>query len=49
MSRLIKKHSKTRGLKPGTVVFVGDQKVEKTRIRMTDFDVEHRRKGSVFH
>ena len=39
MSRLIKKHSKTRGLKPGTVVFVGDQKVEKTRIRMTDFDV----------
>jgi len=41
MSRLIKKHSKSKGLKPGTVVFVGDKKVEKTRIRIMDFDTEN--------
>ena len=38
MSRLIKKHSKSKGLQPGTVVFVGEKKVEKTRIRIIDFD-----------
>jgi len=38
MPRLIKKHSKSKGLKPGAVVFVGDQKIEKIRIRIIDFD-----------
>lgn len=38
MPRLIKKLSKSRGLKPGTVVFVGEQKVEKVRIRIIDYD-----------
>ena len=39
MSRLIKKHSKSKGLQPGTVVFVGEKKVERTRIRIIDFDL----------
>jgi len=38
MARLIKKISKTRGLRPGTVVFVGDKKIEKTNIRIIDYD-----------
>lgn len=41
MPRLIKKLSKSRGLKPGTVVFVGEQKVEKVRIRIIDYDETH--------
>ena len=38
MSRLIKNHSKSKGLQPGTIVFVGEKKVEKTRIRIIDYD-----------
>ncbi|MEW5923940.1 MAG: magnesium/cobalt transporter CorA [Candidatus Zixiibacteriota bacterium] len=38
MPRLIKKLSKSRGLRPGTVVFVGEQKVEKVHIRVIDYD-----------
>lgn len=38
MPRLIKKLSKTRGLMPGTVVFVGEKKIEKTHIRIIDYD-----------
>jgi len=38
MSRLIKKHSKSKGLQPGTVVFVGDKKVEHAHIRIIDYD-----------
>jgi magnesium transporter len=41
MSRLIKKHSKSKGLQPGTVVFVGDKKAEKTRIRIIDYDISN--------
>jgi magnesium transporter len=38
MPRLIKKLSKTRGLTPGTVVFVGERKLEKSRISVIDYD-----------
>jgi magnesium transporter len=38
MPRFIKKLSKTRGLMPGTVVFVGDKKTDKTHIRIIDYD-----------
>jgi len=38
MAKLMKKLSKTRGLKPGSVVFVGDKKVEKTKIRIIDYN-----------
>lgn len=37
MARLIKKISKTRGLMPGTVVFVGEKKIDKTQIRVIDY------------
>jgi magnesium transporter len=37
---LMKKHSKARGLTPGTVVFIGDKKLEKTQIRVIDYDRE---------
>ena len=38
MPRLMKKLSKTRGLMPGTVVFVGEKKLDKTQIRIIDYD-----------
>ncbi len=38
MAKLIKKLSKTKGLKPGAVVFVGEQKVEETKIRIIDYN-----------
>jgi magnesium transporter len=38
VSRLIKKHSKSSGLQPGTVVFVGERKAEKIRIQIMDYD-----------
>jgi magnesium transporter len=50
MSRLIKKHSKTKGLQPGTVVFVGEKKIDKARIRIIDYDadnIEEKEVGSI--
>ncbi len=41
MSRLIKKHSKSKGLQPGTIIFVGDKKVEHTRIRIMEYDANN--------
>jgi magnesium transporter len=38
MPRLMKKLSTTRGLMPGTVVFVGEKKLDKTQIRVIDYD-----------
>jgi magnesium transporter len=40
MSLFLKKSSKKAGLPPGTVVFVGEQKVEEIRITIIDYD-EH--------
>ncbi len=37
MTRLIKKHSKSRGLKPGSVVFVGIKRTEKVTINIMNF------------
>jgi magnesium transporter len=36
--KLIKRLSKTKGLKPGSVVFIGEQKVEKTKMRIIDYN-----------
>ena len=38
MARLIKRSSKKIGLPPGTLVHVGEKKIEKTRIRIIDYD-----------
>ncbi len=37
-SRLIKKTSIKRGLRPGSLIYIGEQKVEKVRIRVIDYD-----------
>ncbi|MEE4241396.1 MAG: magnesium/cobalt transporter CorA [Desulfopila sp.] len=37
MARLIKKHSKAKGLQPGHVVFIGQKKEEKPRFRIIDY------------
>ncbi|MEJ2109256.1 MAG: magnesium/cobalt transporter CorA [Acidobacteriota bacterium] len=41
MPGLMKKHSKAKGLRPGTIVFIGDKKLEKTQIRIIDYDEEN--------
>jgi magnesium transporter len=38
MSRFVKKRSGKAGLPPGTLVHVGEKKVEKVRIRLIDYD-----------
>jgi magnesium transporter len=38
MLRFLKKISKTSGLPPGALVHVGERKIEKTRIRVIDYD-----------
>jgi len=40
MPRIIKKVSKKAGLPPGTLIHVGEKKVEKTRISLIDYNVE---------
>lgn len=41
VKKLIKKRSKKIGLPPGTMVFVGDKKVENVSISLIDYDQEH--------
>jgi magnesium transporter len=41
LHRFIKKSSKTIGLLPGTIVHIGEKKVEKTKISIIDYDDEH--------
>jgi len=41
MSRLIKRISEKAGLPPGTLVHVGEEKVEKTKITMLNYDELH--------
>ena len=41
MARFFKKREQSKGLAPGSLVFIGEQKVESTRIRVIDFDKEH--------
>ena len=38
MSRLIKKASKKVGLPPGTIVHIGEEKTDKARITVIDYD-----------
>ncbi len=38
MSRLVKKSSKKKGLPPGSLVYIGDEKTHKTRISVIDYD-----------
>jgi magnesium transporter len=41
LGKFIKKQSKKTGLSPGTMIHVGDKKVEKIIISVTDYDQEH--------
>lgn len=38
MSKLLKRHSQKRGLPPGTLMYLGEQRVEKTTIKVIDYD-----------
>ena len=40
MNRVLKKSTKEKGLPPGTLVFVGDQKMQKPLLRVMDYNVE---------
>lgn len=41
MSLFLRKSSKKAGLPPGTVVFVGERKVEEVKVTVIDYDEEH--------
>ena len=41
MAKLIKKRSKKAGLPPGTLIHIGEKKVEETRITIFDYDDKH--------
>lgn len=41
MSRFFKKRTQKIGLPPGTLIHVGEKKVEKTKITIIDYDAEH--------
>jgi magnesium transporter len=41
MTRFIKRASKKAGLPPGTLIHVGERKIEKVRIRVLDYDETH--------
>ncbi len=45
--RIIKRISKTAGLSPGTLVYVGKKKVEKVRIFVMDYDDKHLKEKEV--
>ena len=38
MRRFIRKRSEKAGLSPGTLVFVGEKKIEKVKIKILDYD-----------
>ena len=40
MARFFKKREKNMGLAPGSLIFIGDQKVDKIHIRLIDYDKE---------
>ena len=41
MPKFMKKRSEAIGLAPGTLVHIGEKKIEKVRIRIIDYDEEH--------
>jgi len=41
MARLIEKHSKKAGLPPGTLIHIGEKKVESVRITVIDYDEQN--------
>jgi magnesium transporter len=43
------KTSEKAGFPPGTLVHVGEKRVEKTRIRIMDYDLDHIREKEVIH
>jgi len=47
MPKLFKKISKKAGLRPGSVVFIGEKKTEKSKIRIIDYDAENLREMTV--
>ena len=45
--RLVKSHAKKPGLPPGTLVYMGEKKIEKVRIRYIDYDEQELREKEV--
>jgi len=41
MMKIVKRRSQKAGLPPGSIVYVGEKKEEKVRIRVMDYDEEH--------
>ena len=41
IGKIFKKYSKKIGLPPGTMVYVGEKKVEKTKISVIDYDKDN--------
>jgi magnesium transporter len=41
MQRFLKRHSKKPGASPGTLIYIGEQKVDETLINLIDYDEEH--------
>jgi len=41
MAKLIKKHSKKAGLPPGTLIHIGEKKIESVRITVIDYDEQN--------
>jgi magnesium transporter len=38
VARFFKKREETKGQSPGALIFIGNQKVEKIRLRVIDYD-----------
>lgn len=47
VSKTIKRTSRKVGLPPGSLVHIGEQKIERTRIKIMDYDQEHVREREV--
>jgi magnesium transporter len=47
MARFLKKFDSNRGLAPGELIFIGDQKVEKIRVRVIDYDAKELREVDI--
>ena len=47
MPRNIKRQSKMAGLPPGTLIYIGEKKLENTKISVIDYDQQHFEKKSI--
>ena len=47
MARFFKKREQIKGLSPGSLVFIGNKKVENVRIRVIDYDGTQLKEGEL--